>query len=68
MTFFQTLSVVIDLDLKWPEIFLDWIAFFSFLNFSLELGKPECSIEWNCTYTLHAIILAIKRRDGLGVV
>ena len=47
MTFFLTLSVVIDLDLKWPEILLDWIAFFSFLNFSLELGKPECSIEWN---------------------
>ena len=47
MTFFQTLSVVIDLDLKWPPILLDWIAFFSFLNFSLELGKPECSIDWD---------------------
>ncbi|MDA8539107.1 hypothetical protein N9K47_00010 [bacterium] len=71
VTFGQTLSVVVDIDLKWPSFLLEIFSWFSFLTLkcvlvhccifycascgliinmlgccSLELGRPECSIEW----------------------
>ena len=47
VTFVQTLSVVIDMDLRWPAFLLEIFRWFNFLTFNLELGRPECTIDWD---------------------
>jgi hypothetical protein len=40
VTFFQTIALLMGMDLKYPEMLQRWIRFFNVFNFSLELGRP----------------------------
>jgi len=45
LTFFQTVSLLLDVPLKWPPALVDFITALSFVNLNLELAKPECSLK-----------------------
>ena len=44
-TFFQTLSLLVEMKFDWPPAVSAFLERLSFLNFNLELAKPECSIK-----------------------
>jgi hypothetical protein len=43
VTFFQTLGLLLDLDVAWPPDLRRWMSNFNVLNVNLQLAKPECS-------------------------
>ena len=43
VTFFQTLGLLLDLDVTWPEDLRRWMSFFNLLNVNLQIARPECS-------------------------
>jgi hypothetical protein len=43
VTFFQTLGLLLDLDVSWPPALRRWMSIFNILNVNLELARPECS-------------------------
>jgi len=45
LTFLQTVALLLDVPLKWPQELIDFIKAISIVNLNLELAKPECSIK-----------------------
>jgi len=45
-TFFQTIALLAGMKLKYPASLARWFQLLSAFNFSLDLGRPECSIDW----------------------
>jgi len=43
VTFFQTLGLLLDLDVSWPPSLREWMSRFNVLNVNLQLARPECS-------------------------
>ena len=43
VTFFQTLGLLLDLDVTWPPALRRWMSFFNLLNVNLQIARPECS-------------------------
>jgi len=43
VTFFQTLALLLDLNITWPAHLRAWLSRFNVLNINLELARPECS-------------------------
>lgn len=43
ITFFQTLGLLLDLDVAWPPSLRKWMSNFNILNINLQLVRPECS-------------------------
>ena len=46
ITFFQTLALLLDLDVAWPPTLRRWMSNLNILNVNLELARPECSGEF----------------------
>jgi hypothetical protein len=46
VTFFQTLALLLDLDVAWPPALRRWMSNLNILNVNLELARPECSGEF----------------------
>ena len=43
VTFFQTLGLLLDLDVTWPPALRRWMSMFNLLNVNLQIARPECS-------------------------
>jgi hypothetical protein len=43
VTFFQTLGLLLDLNVAWPPDLRRWMSQFNMLNLNLQLIRPECS-------------------------
>jgi hypothetical protein len=46
VSFCQSLAVLIDTDIPWPQALRDWLVLLGVFNFNIELVHPECSIEF----------------------
>jgi hypothetical protein len=43
VSFFQTLGLLLDLDIEWPPQLRELLSAFNALNINIELARPECS-------------------------
>jgi len=57
VTFFQTLGLLLDLDVSWPPALRRWMSTFNVLNINLQLAKPECSINFGATEKLYVTLM-----------
>lgn len=46
ISFCQTIAVFLDTEIPWPDSFRKLMVVFSFVNFNLELVRPECTGEF----------------------
>jgi hypothetical protein len=47
ISFCQTIAVFLDTDIPWPAFLRKLMLAFSFLNFNVELTRPECSMKFS---------------------
>eukprot|EP01043_Picozoa_sp_COSAG02_P067285 COSAG02_NODE_10761_length_1863_cov_1.507370_3_plen_415_part_01 len=47
LSLFQTLDLVLLVELKWPVQVTSVAKTLSIFNFNLQLARPECSVEWS---------------------
>ena len=65
MTFFQTLALMLQMELRWPPELRAWMEKLSILNLNLELARPECSISWDAELKLQFILVSPALAMGL---
>eukprot|EP01049_Picozoa_sp_SAG25_P003555 SAG25_NODE_206_length_11883_cov_5.639511_2_plen_389_part_00 len=48
LTFLQTVALLLDVPLSWPQVLVDFINMLSIFNLNLDLAKPECALgKWD---------------------
>jgi hypothetical protein len=47
VTFFQTMALLLQISLAWPPELKELLKLMSFINFNIEIMRPDCNIEWN---------------------
>ena len=58
MTFFQTLALLLQVSLSWPPELKELMTYLSFINFNLELARPECSVDWDASSKMTMILVS----------
>jgi hypothetical protein len=67
VTFFQTLGLLLDLDVSWPPRLRYWMGILNVLNINLELARPECSGEpVNHTVYSFAVVASVSITSSLN--
>jgi hypothetical protein len=58
MTFFQTLALLLQINLVWPPYLKQLMIWLSYFNFNIELARPECSLDWNASSKMDVILMS----------
>ena len=57
VTFFQTLGLLLDLNVTWPAALKEWMTKFNIVNINIELARPECSMPFGAYQKLLVAVL-----------
>jgi hypothetical protein len=55
-TFFQTLSLLVKVEIQWPSRLRALMTALSILNFNIELASPECSTKFDANARLNLVL------------
>jgi len=58
MTFFQTLSLLVKVEVTWPPRLRELMSYASFMNFNVELASPECSGTFDADARLNLVLFS----------
>jgi hypothetical protein len=56
MTFFQTLALLLKINVAWPPQLRKVLQYFTIINFNLELASPECTIEFDGNTRMNLVL------------
>ena len=58
MTFFQTLSLLVKVEIVWPDRLRALMNALSFFNLNLELASPECSVKFDANARMNMVLMS----------
>jgi len=58
MSFYQTLSLLIKVEIAWPARLREVMNMMSFMNFNIELASPECSATFDANARMNLVLLS----------